>query len=133
MSTSKIFIALTLIFLLSCNDTQYVKGKKIYDIACNNCHMDDGKGLQGIIPPLAQSDYLANHQDELVRIITMGIKDTILVNGISYDQPMEGITTLTPVQITNVINYINTAWGNDIPITTLQKVNNSLNKMESSR
>ncbi len=95
--------------------------------------MDDGKGLQGIIPPLAQSDYLANHQDELVRIITMGIKDTILVNGISYDQPMEGITTLTPVQITNVINYINTAWGNDIPITTLQKVNNSLNKMESSR
>ncbi len=95
--------------------------------------MDDGIGLKGIIPPLAASDYLRNNQDDLVRIIIMGIKDTIVVNGITYNQPMEGISSLTTVQLTNVINYINTAWGNDIPITTLEKVNTSLTDLGSSR
>jgi len=130
MSISKIILATCLLFLLSCEETKYAQGKKLYTIACESCHMEDGQGLQGIIPPLAQADYLREHQEDLVSIITKGIADTIMVNGILYAQPMEGISTLTPVQTTNIINYINTAWGNDYPIVSLAWVEEKMREEE---
>lgn len=74
--------------------------------------MDDGTGLEGNIPPLAQSDYLKNHQADIACIIRYGQQDTIQVNGRTYTTPMAGIPELTEFQIANIINYINQAWGN---------------------
>ncbi len=83
--------------------------------------MEDGSGLAALIPPIAKADFYADNQDKIACIIINGLKDSILVNGVKYGQEMEGIN-LTPIQITNIINYMNQAWENDIPVKTIEKV-----------
>lgn len=76
--------------------------------------MTDGTGLEGNIPPLARADYLAKNPDKLACIIRYGLEEEIKVNGRTYNQPMAGISQLSDVEITNIINYINQAWGNEL-------------------
>ena len=83
--------------------------------------------MGGLYPPLAHSDYLVNNQNILPRIIKFGLKDTITVNGKVYDfQAMEGFGSLTPFQINNIICYINTNWGNQIPLPNIQNTIKSI-------
>lgn len=96
----------------SCQETPYVQGKRVYEAMCSNCHMSNGSGLAALIPPLAESDYLTQHQEELPCIIRHGLKDTIQVNGQIYSQEMQGVE-LDDVALHNVINYINNSFGNN--------------------
>lgn len=75
--------------------------------------MEDGAGLKMLIPPLANSDFLEKNQENLPCILKNGIKGPILVNGKTYNTEMVGIKSLNDVQINNIINFINHAWGND--------------------
>ncbi len=34
------------------------RGKEVYELSCQNCHMEDGKGTDDLNPPLAKADYL---------------------------------------------------------------------------
>ena len=88
--------------------------------------MDDGSGLAGNIPPLAQSDYVAQNQEQLACIIRYGMEGPIVVNGKTYQNPMAGIPELSEFEIANVINYINQAWGNDHGYVPLKEIRNSL-------
>jgi mono/diheme cytochrome c family protein len=72
--------------------------------------MENGDGLKGLIPPLEGSDYLQKNYNDLSCIIKYGIQDTIEVNGITYENPMEGVPQLTEIQISNLINYIRDRW-----------------------
>lgn len=101
-----------------------------YEKHCASCHGADGKGFQNLIPPLANSDWLANNQDILVCVLRDGISDKIEVNGVVYDQPMDGIK-LTDIQLYNIINYINSSWGNDVELTTMPKVQEEYKKCEN--
>lgn len=97
----------------ACDSNPYKQGAILYTNFCENCHMADGSGLQGLIPPLAQADFLHKYPEQLPCIIRYGLKDTVIVNGQSYSQEMAGIPQLNAVEIGNIINYINSAWGND--------------------
>lgn len=88
--------------------------------------MADGKGLQGVIPPLAGADYLEKYRLEIACIIRKGQKGEIVVNGQTYNQEMVGIPQLSDFEITNVINYINSAWGNDYGYTKITEVQEAL-------
>lgn len=109
-------LAAVIIFLstYSCKEETFYQGHSIYDSLCANCHMEDGTGLKGIIPPLANSDYLKNNQLDVACIIRYGQEGEIVVNGKTYNQPMAGIKYLTDTEIANIINYINNAWGNNL-------------------
>lgn len=89
--------------------------------------MKDGSGLAALIPPLAGADYYAENQDKVVCIIINGLEDSIVVNSKTYRQKMEPVV-LSPIQITNIINYINQSWGNNISIKTLESINQELEK-----
>jgi len=88
--------------------------------------MDDGSGLKGLYPPLAGADYLTMNQENLPCIIRYGLSDTILVNQKIYNQAMPGVKDLNEVQITNVINYINHAWGNELQHVKVEDIQESL-------
>jgi mono/diheme cytochrome c family protein len=117
-----LFVVLLALVYTSCKNKTYSQGERLYKAHCANCHMEDGTGLAKLIPPLANSDYLKLNQESIPCIILKGQSGEIVVNGVTYDQQMPG-QKYTEIQINNMINYINTAWNNDIaPVTIPETV-----------
>ena len=130
MKQKLLFSTLFFLVLLACNDNPYKQGRGLYTTQCASCHMEDGSGLEGAIPPLAQADYVKEDPLRMACIIRVGQNDTIIVNGRTYNQPMAGNIALSEFQITNIINYINHAWGNDYGVVKLEDVRNLLDACE---
>ena len=120
--------AIASIVLVSAHCTQYpyIQGEILYSNFCESCHMQDGSGLGAEIPPLAGADYVAQNQEKLACMIRHGIAGPLVVNGITYNQAMPGVEVLSDVEITNIINYVNQAWGNNLGTITLGEVRRQL-------
>ncbi len=87
-------------------------GKTVYTNNCMNCHMEDGKGLEGAFPPVAKSDYLKRPSKDLIAVILKGQSGEIKVNGVVYNGMMPAQDYLSDEEIADVLNYINNSWGN---------------------
>jgi len=112
--------------MLSCGNDTFRQGEILYANFCSNCHMPDGSGLKGNIPPLAGSDYVKNDPAGMACVIRYGLADSILVNGKPYGQPMAGIPQLSDFEIANIINYINHSWGNDFGYVQIGEIRKAL-------
>lgn len=88
------------------------KGKEVYAMYCMNCHMENGKGMTGVFPPLAKSDFLKKPPKALIENILNGQSGEVTVNGVKYNGQMVPHNFLTDEQIADVLNYINNSWGN---------------------
>jgi mono/diheme cytochrome c family protein len=86
-------------------------GKEIYQDFCLQCHLDTGKGVSGVFPPLAQSDYLLNDINLSIKGIKYGMSGPITVNGEEYNGVMQN-QGLDDVEIADVMNYVINSWGN---------------------
>ena len=84
----------------------------MYKSYCANCHMDTGEGLGALIPPINGVEYLAKNHDRLPCLVRYGLQDSIVVNGKSYAEQMPPADKLSDIDITNVLNYVNTHLGN---------------------
>lgn len=95
-------------------------GKELYAANCQSCHQENGEGLKGAFPPLKGS--LIATGDSL------GLYLTIIMQG--YDarpeyavMPAVGINNnLTPEEITAIINYERTSWGNHARTLSVEEV-----------
>lgn len=125
-----LFLAVFIIGLVACEQQPYSQGKVLYERQCARCHGADGKGFEKLYPPLAQADFLVNHQEELACIIWNGLQGKIVVNGQEYEQVMMGNRNLNSIEITNIINYINNDWGNETDYVTLKTVEAALNECQ---
>ena len=98
------------------------RGKEIYTMYCQNCHMMDGKGVSGAFPPLAKADYLKKPVETFIDIILKGQSGEITVNSIKYNVQMPAQNYLTDEQIADVVNYARNSWGNkfSVAVTPLQ-------------
>ena len=92
-------------------DQSIADGKEIYQDFCLQCHLDTGKGVSGVFPPLAQSDYLLNDLDLSIKGIKYGMSGPITVNGEEYNGVMQN-QGLDDVEIADVMNYVINSWGN---------------------
>jgi mono/diheme cytochrome c family protein len=119
-------VAIAVSMAIGCQKNPFPQGEALYRTHCASCHMDDGLGLKGIIPPLAGADYVARDPAAVACIIRNGISDTIRVNGAIYSEPMQAIPQLTEFQIANIINYINIAWGNDYGYVSMPEIRQRL-------
>jgi mono/diheme cytochrome c family protein len=90
----------------SCFTERGDEGALLYGRHCSSCHLENGEGLRGIIPPLVNSDYTEKNRDILACLIRQGIKGPIMVNGRQYNQAMPGNPHLSEADITNIINYL---------------------------
>lgn len=86
-------------------------GEEIYQDFCLQCHLDTGKGVSGVFPPLVESDYLMNNIDLSIRGVKYGLSGPIVVNGEEYDGVMQN-QGLDNEEIADVMNYILNSWGN---------------------
>lgn len=125
-------LILVLLALARCMGT-HESGQRVYASYCANCHLDDGKGLGALIPPLANSDYMQANRAQLPLIVHYGLQDTIVVNGVTYAEKMAGMPGLNEIQVTNLLNYIGQSWGNDIEPFTFDEVKKTLDEAASLR
>jgi mono/diheme cytochrome c family protein len=116
----------TCLCLISCNSNSYSRGELLYQKNCANCHLDNGEGLGALIPPLANADYLKLQRAQLPCIVRNGLQDTLIVNGKTYTEKMPPAANLSDVDIANVLNYINQAWGNNNGAYQLEEVRSIL-------
>ena len=86
-------------------------GKEIYQDFCLQCHLDTGKVVSGVFPPLAQSDYLLNDINLSIKGIKYGMSGPITVNGEQFNGVMQN-QGLDDVEIADVMNYVINSWGN---------------------
>lgn len=93
------------------------RGKDVYALYCQNCHMEDGKGMPDTNPPLAKADYMKKPAKTLISVILDGQSGEVVVNGKKYNAMMPAQAYLTDEQIADVLNYSRNSWGNKIPGT----------------
>ena len=90
-------------------------GQETYEMACLPCHQPEGKGLPGVYPPLAGSEWVQGKSDALIRIVIHGLTGPIEVAGQRYggpdSVPMPGMAGLTDQQIAEVLSYIRKDFG----------------------
>jgi len=97
------------------------RGKEVYMIHCQNCHMENGQGMEGVNPPLAKTAYLKDAKKNIGYILN-GQTGEITVNGKKYNAIMNPLNYLDDIQIANVLNYVRNSWGNKYPIVTPAQV-----------
>ena len=92
----------------------YMLGQMLYVDFCVRCHLPDGTGETGLIPPLANADFLQDIQ-ATVQSIKYGIHGPITVNGVIYNNTMAPMG-LENDEIADVTNYILNSWGNSADV-----------------
>lgn len=98
-------------------------GQEIYMTRCLSCHMSNGEGVQGVFPPLANSEHVNGDKGVLVRMILHGLRGEIVVNDVTYNgmmPPWGGF--LNDQQVADVITYIRSNFGNDADAVTAEEV-----------
>ncbi len=97
-------------------------GEKVYKtggsagVACSTCHQEDGKGQEGIFPPLAGSkEEMGDCKTHAGQVIN-GQTGEIVVQGVTYNGAMPPIPSLSDFEIAAVITYERNSWGNDYGI-----------------
>ena len=90
------------------------RGKEVYTLYCQSCHMEDGKGTPDINPPVAKADYVKKPAKTLIGVVLDGQSGEVVVNGKKYNAIMAPQPYLTDEQIADVLNYIRNSWGNKI-------------------
>jgi nitrite reductase (NO-forming) len=91
------------------------RGKEVYSLNCQNCHMEDGMGLPDVNPPLANSDFLKKPNRTLIEVVLKGQSGEIVVNGKKYNAIMPAQDYLSDEQIADAYNFIRNSWGNKLP------------------
>lgn len=108
-----------------------VAGELLFAQYCANCHQSDGKGLAELYPPLDASDYLESNLGDLPCIIKNGIQGELVVNGVSYNQVMPGLSMLTDLEIAEISTYVANAWSNDYGYIGVKEVTSALSACEN--
>ena len=103
----------------------YTVGETLYFRHCRNCHGDKGEGLSALMPPLTDKDYLAKNQQQIACMIKNGGNKLIIVNKKPYQNLMPP-SGLAPIEISQVLTYINNTFGNKSGLVNVEIVNTSL-------
>lgn len=87
-------------------------GEGIYSEFCMRCHLGKGEGVEGIYPPLADSNWLSEKRTESIKSVKYGLKGEIEVNGKTYNNNMTSMG-LSDREVADVMNYVMHSFGNE--------------------
>ena len=131
---STLFFGLVgMIMLNACVDEKSVKyqryyadGSQLYKTHCANFHMDDGKGLAELIPPLTDTAFLKKNRTKLSCFVVYDLNDSIIVNGTLYNGEMPAEKHLAPIDLAKTLTYITNSFGNNQGIYDVTEVDKHL-------
>ena len=102
-------------------------GENIYEMACLPCHQPEGKGLPGVYPPLAGSDWVRGDKARIIKVVLHGLTGPVTVAGQNFGHtpasvPMPAMGGLTDEQIAEVLTFIRATYGQQSPPVTAAEV-----------
>ena len=101
-------------------EQQLAMGEKLYQVNCAACHLADGKGVAGVFPPVAGSDFIAKSPEKAIGSVVNGLSGEITVNGVKYNSVMPR-QALTDAETAAVLNFVySTMNGSDTRVTAEQ-------------
>lgn len=91
---------------------RFESGKQLYNMVCAACHQANGRGLDGLAPPLLDSEWILGSHERPVRIVLHGVRGPITVLGRVHtgDMPAFG-GALDDTQISSILTYLRREWG----------------------
>ena len=96
------------------------QGGTVYNNNCSSCHGAQGQGTPGVFPPLAGNDAVVGDAKEVIHTVLDGRSGPLKVGSATYNGQMPAWKSqLKPDEISAVITYIRTSWGNKgTPVST---------------
>ena len=107
--------------VVTATPAQKLRGKEVYEATCAACHQADGKGVAGVFPPLANSDFFQQRPYEMAHIVVNGRSGELVVNGEHYNGVMPP-QELNDDDVAAVINYVSTDFNKGKPLLTPAQV-----------
>jgi nitrite reductase (NO-forming) len=106
---------------VAASPAQHLRGKAVYESSCAACHQPDGKGVAGVFPPLADSDFFQQRPYEMAHIVLNGRSGELVVNGAHYNGVMPP-QDLSDDDVAAVINYVSVDMNKGKPVLTPAQV-----------
>ncbi len=103
-------------------EQQIQAGMVLYNGTCSVCHQQNGQGLEGIFPPLANSDFLMADKRRAVEIVLNGLSGPVTVNGTTYSSVMPPMSQLNDDEVANILTFALNSWGNEGGVVTIDEV-----------
>jgi len=101
----------------------YEVGKQTYTTLCTACHQPNGQGMDGLAPPLVDSEWVVGKADMIPRIVIHGLTGAIKVNGTSWSLEMPPLgAALSDEQVAGVATYIRREWEHTASPVTIDFV-----------
>jgi mono/diheme cytochrome c family protein len=88
----------------------FEKGKNLYANICAACHQPSGAGLDGLAPPLLDSEWALGAPDRPIRIVLQGVSGPLPVAGRTWQLEMPPLAVLGDEDIAGVLTYIRREW-----------------------
>ncbi len=99
-----------------------INGEAEYQAVCMVCHQADGKGLPGVYPPLAGSEWVNGDPNVAIAIVIHGLQGEITVAGQTFSQVMAAWGQLSDAQIAAILTHERSSWGNSAAAVTPEQV-----------
>lgn len=100
-----------------------VDGAAVFSARCAACHQASGKGLPGVFPPLAGSEWVVGKEHLLAAVVLHGISGELTVKGTTYNGAMPAFKDqLQDAELAAVLTHIRSAWGNQADAITADAV-----------
>lgn len=97
-------------------------GQQVFARACAACHQLDGNGMQGLAPPLRDSEWVLGPADRLSRIVLGGLRGPIDVNGTTWSLEMPAQRQLSDADLAAALSYVRRAFGHAASVVTVDAV-----------
>lgn len=97
--------------LTAAQQRRFAAGRSIFTAACAACHQAAGTGLDGLAPPLLDSEWVLGPSERLVRVVLHGLSGPIKVQGRTHAGDMPAFGGLADEEIAAVLTYIRQEWG----------------------
>ena len=89
---------------------RFEKGRIIYTTLCAACHQAHGFGLDGLAPPLVDSEWVLGKSEVSARIILHGLAGPVKVGSRTWTLAMPPLGVLPDDDIAGVLTYIRREW-----------------------
>ena len=98
---------------LSAEETKrFESGKILFVGSCAACHQVHGMGMDGLAPPLVDSEWVLGSEERLVRIVLNGLTGPMRVKEQSWHLDMPALGIFDDEQIAAILTYIRREWEN---------------------